>query len=81
MAKKCDLVSKVHNKLNYLAIDDVEDAVNLVIEYLSEELTNHKRIEIRGFGSFSIRMRKFPNIKQSYNSVYYRMSKDKIDVM
>ncbi len=36
---------------------DVELAVRLIIDYLIEALAEGKRIEIRGFGSFSLRHR------------------------
>jgi integration host factor subunit beta len=40
-----------------LSAKDVELAVRLIIDSLSEALAEGKRIEIRGFGSFSLRHR------------------------
>ncbi len=76
MAKKSDLVNKISENLSYLSREDIKDSVDLVLEYLQSSLTQQHRIEIRGFGSFSIRERKFPNSKQSYKTVYYRMPKN-----
>ncbi len=39
-----------------LAKQEVEKAVDLIIDAMSSTLEQHQRIEIRGFGSFSIRM-------------------------
>lgn len=70
-----DLVERVNNKINYLPEEDILLATNLVFDYLKSELAKQNRIEIRGFGSFSIRKRKFANKEEKYNTIYYRMTK------
>ncbi len=40
-----------------LSFNDVELAVNAIIENMTNALSNGERIEIRGFGSFSIHYR------------------------
>ena len=42
---------------NQLSIKDVELAVKLLIDHMSETLSAGQRIEIRGFGSFSLHYR------------------------
>lgn len=41
-----------------LNVKDVELAVRNIIQYLSDALAEGQRIEIRGFGSFSLRYRR-----------------------
>jgi len=76
MATKTGLIDKVHNQLNYLSKEDVNDSVNLILDYLSNSLKEQNRIEIRNFGNFSIRRRKFPQNNEFYNTIYYRMPKN-----
>ncbi|ABV75033.1 Integration host factor beta-subunit [Rickettsia akari str. Hartford] len=75
MVTKNYLIDKVHEKLNYLAKEDVKDSVDLILDYLSRSLKEQERIEIRNFCNFSIRKRKFPKSNKFYNIVYYRMPK------
>tara|TARA_B100000029_G_scaffold290792_1_gene284356 strand:+ start:230 stop:478 length:249 start_codon:yes stop_codon:yes gene_type:complete len=44
-------------KHNYLSLGEAESVVNKVFEELGTALTEERRIEIRGFGSFSVRNR------------------------
>ncbi|AFC73100.1 HU family DNA-binding protein [Rickettsia montanensis] len=76
MITKNYLIDKVHDKLNYLSKEDVKDSVDLILDYLNESLKEQKRVEIRNFGNFSIRKRKFPESEKFYNTVYYRMPKN-----
>ncbi len=76
MAKKSDLVNKISENLGYLSREDIKDSVDLVLDYLKSSLAEQNRIEIRGFGSFSVRQRKFSNSEQSYKTVYYLMPKN-----
>jgi len=54
---KSELISRIAAKHDTLSSRDVELSVNNIIEYMSENLVNHDRIEIRGFGSFSLHYR------------------------
>ncbi|QQV75179.1 Integration host factor subunit beta [Rickettsia tillamookensis] len=76
MVTKNYLIDKVHDKLNYLSKEDVKDSVDLILDYLSQSLKEQERIEIRNFGNFSIRKRKFSESEKFYNTVYYRMPKN-----
>ncbi len=76
IATKIDLINKIHKQLDYLSKEDVSDSVNLILNYLSNSLKEQNRIEIRNFGNFSIRTRKFPESGKFYNTIYYRMPKN-----
>jgi len=54
---KSELIEALAGQLHHLAYKDVELAVNCVIEQMSETLSSGERIEIRGFGSFSLHHR------------------------
>lgn len=54
---KSELIAILAQQLSHLVIKDVELAVNCVIEQISESLSFGERIEIRGFGSFSLHHR------------------------
>jgi integration host factor subunit beta len=54
---KSELIEALSGQLSHLAFKDVELAVNCVIEQMSETLSSGDRIEIRGFGSFSLHHR------------------------
>jgi len=55
---KSDLVESINNQDNCLTKKDIEEGINQILSYCSETLTQGNRIEIRGFGTFSIRQRK-----------------------
>ncbi len=54
---KSELIEALARQLPHLAVKDVELAVRCVIEQMSETLSAGERIEIRGFGSFSLHHR------------------------
>ncbi len=54
---KSELITSIANKLNHIPEKDVSDAVNYVIELMSNNLGSGGRIEIRGFGSFCLHYR------------------------
>ena len=47
---------KVKNNQNAIPYEAVASAVKLLLEPLSEALSSGERIEIRGFGSFSLQL-------------------------
>jgi len=55
---KNELIEKIALKLPHLTCKDVELAVKYTFNLLSDSLSGGDRIEIRGFGSFSLRTRK-----------------------
>lgn len=56
MLKK-DLIDKVSGELS-MQKQDVGVAVDILLETMTEALVEERRIELRGFGSFSVRTRK-----------------------
>ncbi|HJD56187.1 MAG TPA: HU family DNA-binding protein [Rickettsia endosymbiont of Pyrocoelia pectoralis] len=76
MSTQNHLIDKIHEKLSDLSKEDIKDSVNLILDYLSNSLKDQNRIEIRNFGNFSIRKRKFSESNKLYNTVYYRMPKN-----
>ena len=54
---KSELIEALARQLPHLAMKDVELAVKCVIEQMCETLSAGDRIEIRGFGSFSLHHR------------------------
>lgn len=76
MATRRDLVENLSRKLKYLSLEDSRCAVDCVLNYIKDELSKGNRVEIRGFGSMSVRKRKYADKNEHYNTVYYRMSKN-----
>lgn len=54
---KSELIERIAASQDHLPPRDVEMAVKLILEHMSEELASNNRIEIRGFGSFSLHYR------------------------
>ncbi|MGF1643224.1 MAG: integration host factor subunit beta [Thiotrichales bacterium] len=54
---KSDLIEALVNKQTHLAAKDVELSVKIILELMSKALSSGERIEIRGFGSFSLHYR------------------------
>ena len=52
------LVKKLLSKNPHLIQKDVENITSLILEKITSTLENDGRIEIRGFGSLSVRKRK-----------------------
>ncbi len=54
---KSELIELIASQQQHLAQRDVELAVKTLLEQMSESLASGERIEIRGFGSFSLHHR------------------------
>ena len=54
---KSDLIDKLSQKQRNLSPEDVETAIKELIKMMSNSLATGERIEIRGFGSFSLHYR------------------------
>lgn len=54
---KSDLIEKIAQKQSHLAYKDIELSVKTLLEQMSDSLASGERIEIRGFGSFSLHYR------------------------
>ena len=55
---KSELIERIATKQSQLSVRDVELAVKTMVDALSDCLADGGRIEIRGFGSFSLHFRK-----------------------
>ena len=55
---KSELVERIAAKMPNLTIKDVDRIVNVVFQRLTAALADGDRVEIRGFGAFSVRSRK-----------------------
>ena len=82
---KSELITKLNSKFPNLKTKEVEKIVNIFFESISNSLSENKRIEIRGFGSFRIKKNKArkarnPKTGESIyvgekSSVYFKMGK------
>ena len=69
---KSDLVKKIFDRTNGLDNKDIDEALRELFKFLSNSLKENNRIELRGFGSFSMRRRPMrlgrnPKTNQSIN--------------
>ncbi len=55
---KNDLIKKVQENLKAYSYKDVTYAVNIIFDSMIKAIKHGERIEIRGFGNFTIRERK-----------------------
>lgn len=54
---RSELTETLAQKLTHLTYKDVEFAVKTIIEHMAQTLASGGRIEVRGFGSFSLHHR------------------------
>ena len=54
---KSELIERIAEQQDQLSPKDIELAIKLVLEYMAQSLAAGERIEIRGFGSFSVHYR------------------------
>lgn len=54
---KSELIERIAEKQDQLSLKDIELAVKLILEHMAQCLASGERIEIRGFGSFSLHYR------------------------
>ena len=54
---RSELIEEMAGKQAQLSLKDVELAVKLMIDHMAETQASGERIEIRGFGSFSLHYR------------------------
>ena len=54
---KSELIEKIAISQDQLPPRDVEQAVRMILERMAKALVSKQRIEIRGFGSFSLHYR------------------------
>ena len=86
MMNKSDLINNISNKSDSFTEDDIEKSVNTILELISTSLSKKHRVEIRKFGTFSVRSReerlsRNPKtgtsvIVEAKNHPYFRASKN-----
>ncbi|MEL6955142.1 MAG: integration host factor subunit beta [Pseudomonadota bacterium] len=54
---RSELVAKLADKHSHLQASDLEKAVNVILDEITEALVRGDRVELRGFGAFSVRKR------------------------
>ncbi|MDP7591239.1 MAG: integration host factor subunit beta [Litorilituus sp.] len=54
---KSELIEKLADNLSHLSAKDVEQSIKEILELMVQSLSKGERIEIRGFGSFSLHYR------------------------
>ena len=54
---KSGLIEAIALKQTQLAFKDIDMAIKTLLEYMAQSLSDGERIEIRGFGSFSLHYR------------------------
>ena len=54
---KSQLIKNLSKKVDFLQEGDLDQTVNTILNLISSSLTNGDRIELRNFGTFSIRSR------------------------
>lgn len=54
---KSELIERMTDSQEQLSVKDVELAVKSMLEHMSQVLASGERIEVRGFGSFSLHYR------------------------
>ena len=54
---KSELIERIVERQNQLSVKDVELAIKTMLDHMAQTLAVGERIEIRGFGSFSLHYR------------------------
>lgn len=54
---KSELIETLADSLTHIPAKDVESAIKEILEMMAQTLSKGERIEIRGFGSFSLHYR------------------------
>ena len=54
---KSELVKRIHAQNGHLYPQDIDKLVNIVLDEIANAMKNGSRVELRGFGSFSIKTR------------------------
>ena len=54
---KSDLINKISNKSDSFSKEDIEKSINSILNLITQSLSGKHRVEVRNFGTFSIRSR------------------------
>ncbi len=58
---KSEIINIISRKQSHLSSKDIEESIKKLLDQMSDTLTSGERIEIRGFGSFSLHHRSARN--------------------
>ena len=61
---KSELVTRLTEKFPHISVRTIHESVNCLIQMMGDALADHRRIEIRGFGSFGMKHR---SARQAHN--------------
>ncbi len=83
---KSELVTRLSKRFPNLLQRDIENLVNIILEEISSTLQTGGRVELRGFGAFSVRKREPRKARNPKNgqevkigerhSIYFRTGKE-----
>lgn len=83
---KSELIQRLSKRYPYLYQRDVERLVNTILDSVSQTLVEGGRVELRGFGAFSVRVREARKARNPKNgaevhigerrSIYFRTGKE-----
>lgn len=51
---RSELMARLHNQYSQLTRQDIDDAVRTILDAIANQIAENGRVEIRGFGSFSV---------------------------
>jgi integration host factor subunit beta len=54
---KSELIERISTRMPHLTEEQTTEGVNLILDLIADSMMRGQRIEIRGFGSFSLRYR------------------------
>ncbi len=54
---KSELINNLSSQSDSFTLDDIEKSVNVILNLISDSLSKGRRVEVRNFGTFSIRSR------------------------
>jgi integration host factor subunit beta len=54
---KSELVQRIHSHNSHLYQRDVENIINTVLDQIVDAMSRGDRVELRGFGAFSVKVR------------------------
>ena len=54
---KSELIAKIASKMTHLPEHKIAQAINHILQTMGQSLIEGNRIEVRGFGSFSVHLR------------------------
>ncbi|MCA8837411.1 MAG: integration host factor subunit beta [Gammaproteobacteria bacterium] len=57
VAGRLELIERIYSRQDLLRQDEIKTAVDVVLSTITRFMSENERIEIRGFGSFTLRQR------------------------